>query len=564
MTDAGTSGKASDESGERALAAAVSLTDERDTLLPEVPRPPTPRGVGHAGVIAFLGAVQALTLAASFARWKVVALLLGPSGMGIASVIDQVAQLAVQFGSLSLPTTALRYLSIARAEHPASFGGLHRTLVRLTLAGTALVAAITLAAYLVRPSLLGSGLAVFPAALVFALIAVPHTGAANLLRNTLSTLERYRTAAVIGFCSSLALALATFVGIRLGGVTGLYVGTWIAALGTHLLLHFLLSRQPLVRGRGGPAGLRTLIAEHPEVVRFSAMLYTVGFTTPLSYGIARFAVLERMGAREVGFLAAAFTLASGVRGVLSQSTSQLLLPLVSRPGSVELRAAETASYVRSLSLLVLAVVLPVMLFPHELLLILFSRQFMAVVAFLFLFVLAEVVLAMGDAYRVLLTGVGDMRGYFVTTLSATLVLMVGAPLAVPRFGIVGVGAAHLTGATVALMASFYRLRRKHHVDLGKRALAALAFCLASLVAGGLLGRAFSLPGAVDWMLKIGFYVMACTASLGLLSPAERAAIRPRLRRLLESLRRKTGPARRRSTADIPDRQNDHPASSDPT
>ena len=550
-----------EESRERALAAAT-LADERDALLADVPDPPPPRGLGHAGIIAFLGAIQALTLAAGFARWKVVALLLGPSGMGLVSVIDQVAQVVLQLGSLSLPTAALRYLSIARAERPATFGGLHRTLVRLILAVSALVASMALAAYLVRPSLLGRGLAGLTIALIFALAAVPHTAAANLLRNTLSTLERYRSAAVFGFWSGVALALATFVGIRVGGVSGLYVGSWVAAVGTHVLLHLYLSRQPLVRGAGGPGGLRTLMAEHPDVLRFSMTIYMVSFTTPLSYGIARFAVLENMGAKQVGYLAAAFTLAGGVRGVLSQATAQLLLPLVSRPGPVEARAAMTASYVRTLSLLILAIVLPVVLFPHELLLVLFSRQFVAAVTFLFLFVLAEVVLAMGDAYRVLLTGVGDMRGYLVTTLSATLVLMAAAPLAVPRFGIAGVGAAHLTAASVALMSSFYRLRTRHQVDLGRRALAALAFCLAALVAGGLLGRAFASPGAAVWALKIGFYVLTGAASLALLSAAERAAIRPRLRRVLESLPRRSRPQPAGVSGDAPDRPLDPPASGD--
>ena len=53
--------------------------------------------------IVALGGIQALTMLAGLARTKVLAVLLGPAGVGIASVIDQVESLVAQLGSLSIP-----------------------------------------------------------------------------------------------------------------------------------------------------------------------------------------------------------------------------------------------------------------------------------------------------------------------------------------------------------------------------------------------------------------------------------------------------------------------------
>ena len=497
---------------------------------------PLPRRHGHVGIIAFLGAMQALTLTAGFARWKVVALLLGPSGMGVASIIDQVAQVVVQVGSLSLPLVALRFLSIARAERPAGFGSLYGTLMRLMLAGTVVMSSITLVAYLVRPALFGRGLAAFPVAVLLGVAAVPHTGAANLLRNALSTLERYRSAAIVAFWSSVALAAATFVGIRVGGLDGLYAGSWVVAAGTHLVLYALIRRQPLVRNRSSDGTLRSIAAQHPEVLRFLIPVYVVGFTIPLSYSVVRLTVLHDMGAEQVGYLAAAFTIATSVRSVLNQGTAQFLTPIVSRPGPVDARASAAAEYVRSLSLFALAVVLPLVLFPHEIVFGLFSRKFAPAISFLFLFVLAEVVLLLGDAYRVLLIGLGDTTGFLMTTLSATVLLTAGVVLTVPRFGVLGAGAAHLTGGIFALLASFVRLRGRHQVTFARRTLIAPAFCATALAIGGLLGRALADPGAMGWALKSAYYVAACGASLSLLSSDERGRMRSALRHRVTSLR----------------------------
>src|SRR5215211_8549786 len=64
--------------------------------------------------IVALGSIQALTMLAGLARTKVLAVLLGPAGVGVASVIDQVVSLVAQLGSLSIPFVGLKFLARAR------------------------------------------------------------------------------------------------------------------------------------------------------------------------------------------------------------------------------------------------------------------------------------------------------------------------------------------------------------------------------------------------------------------------------------------------------------------
>src|SRR4030095_15362040 len=64
--------------------------------------------------IVALGGIQALTMLAGLARTKVLAVLLGPAGVGVASVVDQVVSLVAQLGSLSIPFVGLKFLARAR------------------------------------------------------------------------------------------------------------------------------------------------------------------------------------------------------------------------------------------------------------------------------------------------------------------------------------------------------------------------------------------------------------------------------------------------------------------
>jgi O-antigen/teichoic acid export membrane protein len=53
--------------------------------------------------ILAIGGIQGIAIAIQFARTKVVAVLLGPEGVGVVSTIDQIVQFAAFAVALSLP-----------------------------------------------------------------------------------------------------------------------------------------------------------------------------------------------------------------------------------------------------------------------------------------------------------------------------------------------------------------------------------------------------------------------------------------------------------------------------
>src|SRR6266851_835345 len=171
-------------------------------------------------IIAGIGALQVAVTLINMLRSKVVAVLLGPEGVGVIGLLDQLVQLVLYVSTLSLPFAAVRFLSRAHSEgHEAfsqSFGSFLRALLILTTIGALVGGGIAL----IRPDILGQQLADYRTFLLPALVGVPAMALHGLFSNVLAAARRTRAAALMAMVIALTLSGATVIGILLDGVRG--------------------------------------------------------------------------------------------------------------------------------------------------------------------------------------------------------------------------------------------------------------------------------------------------------------------------------------------------------
>ena len=72
-------------------------------------------------VLISIGAIQLLIMFVALVRAKVLSVLLGPSGFGVVSTIDQATLTAMQLAHLSLPFTALKFMSRRHSDGHDAF-----------------------------------------------------------------------------------------------------------------------------------------------------------------------------------------------------------------------------------------------------------------------------------------------------------------------------------------------------------------------------------------------------------------------------------------------------------
>jgi PST family polysaccharide transporter len=470
--------------------------------------------------IVALGGIQALTMAAGLARTKVLALLLGVGGVGVASVIDQVVSLVAQLGSLSIPFVALKFLSRARDGSREDTRRIYDALVVLLVLASVISASVGAVIAFARPATFGEGLTPYRAVLLAALVGVPPFALAPLLRNAMAALEKHRESALAAFFGAVLTVLGAVIGVRAGGLAGLYVANAAVLVLTIVAMQWYLGTKLGLRlsadVRAGVAG--HALRAQPGLFGFASAMYVLALTSPFAYLLARTLLLSSHGEIEAGLVAGAYGIAVSVRLVLNQANGLYLTPLVNRSTPKADRIAAVAEYLRILIVLVAMSTLVIVLFPAQWLALLYSTKFLDAVPLVTVFVLAEAVLLLAGVYQALLIGFDDISGFLVATVGGHLVTIALARLLVESQGGVGVGAAFLAGNTVILIGTAVRLLQKHQARQVFAPLPPLMAAVGATAAAGVwVGR--ETPPNV--LIRVGVLAVGCSLALLFLRADER-------------------------------------------
>ena len=470
--------------------------------------------------IVALGGIQALTMLAGLARTKVLAVLLGPAGVGVASVIDQVVSLVAQLGSLSIPFVGLKFLSRARDAGIEETRRMYFALVLLLVLASCVAGGVAVGVAAAQPTIFGDGLAPYRNVLLVALSGVPPFALAPLLRNAMAALERHRESAVAAFLGALLTVAGAVAGVKAGGLVGLYVANAVVLVITIIGMQWYLGGTLGLRlsTNARPGAAAAALRSQPGLTTFAASMYVLALTSPLAYLYARSLLLSTHGAIEAGLVAAAYGIGVSIRLVLNQANGLYLTPLVNRGSPKPERIAAVAEYLRILVVLVVLSTLVFVLFPKQWLDVLYSSEFAAAVPIVAIFVMAEAVLLVAGVYQALLIGFDDIGGFLASTVAGQLLTIALAHwLVVPLAGL-GVGIAFLAGNGVILIATATRLLRRHGAARAFAPLAPLLIALAATAAAGWWVVRSTGAGVVS--RAVG-YVVACGLALLFLRPEER-------------------------------------------
>jgi antigen flippase len=466
--------------------------------------------------------LQALSILANVARAKVIAVLVGPEGVGVVGIVDQMVLVVMNLSALSLPLSALAFLSRSYSQGPAAFKRTYLTflavLSALTLAGTA--GAVGLVA--VRSSLLGESLLRYQPLLILGLLSVPALAVTTFGASVLAAAQRARQSAVVAAISATALFLAAVVGVPGGGLEGLYwvslvVGALVAgAIFGHL--HREL-RLPVFERK---VGLVAELRRHPDLVFYCVSYFLVSFTYPLAWLIARHSVLEHFGAAEAGRLQAVIALMVGFGTVLRSVNSQLLLPLVSGRGDTDQKFRDTVGVQRRLTVALALLAMPLVLLPRWILTLLYSAAFTAASPHLYLFIVAEMILILGGTYQALVLGMEDMRAWALPYLLG-YACVGGMAWGLGRnHGIFGVGLAAITGSLLIFGLALWRLRSRHGFRHPRGLLGLMTVVLAAIFAAGIVCARYDDGSVAALLVKVVVLLIFAPSLIRCLDKEDRA------------------------------------------
>jgi len=406
-----------------------------------------------------------------FVRTKAIALLLGPAGVGIISVIDQFVQLALQLSSFAIPFVAVKYLSKAHSEGETEFQETYASLLSLLLRLGTCGAAISAVLILVFPSLIGQQLEAHIGLVLLGLAGIPAAVLHGYFRNVPAAALKPKTAAV---CDVLVAGLMT-TGILLGvlsfEIQGYFVGALAGAFTISIAYYLYLRSSMGLRLKNRYISFRQLLHKHPSMFEFSLISYVLAFTLPLTWLIVRATVFGSLGAESAGILQAAIGISLAVNMLLNPVNGLLLTPHMNRVSSDDTKYGQAERFQRKLLLAIALVALPPCVFPDIAVLVLYSDQFLEAANYVCWFVLAQVLMQITGIYTALMIGLNRLRAYGLIVVLGTFSNALIAVMLIPILGLEGAGIAAFASASILSVGTLLYLHIRSAFRLSKSILA---------------------------------------------------------------------------------------------
>jgi len=476
-------------------------------------------------VLVSIGAIQLLIMFVALVRAKVLSVLLGPAGFGVVSTIDQATQTAMQLAHLSLPFTALKFMSHRHSDGHEPFERTYASFFRVLLA-VAVAAVLVLQGLLLwHPAVFGAELVAYRRYFALAFVGIPSLMLNVLLINTLAAAQRGAAGAVTNLVIGMVAAVSAIVGVELGGFGGLYLTSVIASMLTTAGIVWYLRRSLHVHVTAPGVRLRDELRESPEIVSFSLYVYIAVGAYLVAVLITRFYVFAALGPAGAGWLQALLSIALTVGAVMTPMSGLYLAPMLNRQMPVAAKLGVANDFAAKIAPLFLLGGVAVSLFPGLALTLLFSPKFAGAASVLFVFVVWQCLHHLVNVYLQLLIGLDDVRFYALLNCVA----YAGAALAfrplIAAYGLGGAAAALSVASVVNAIGTALRLALRFHSRIETRVLVRGGASVAAIIGAGALSRWSAELSPSGFALRVAYLAAASLVLWMTTSEAERAWLR---------------------------------------
>ncbi|MGH9946529.1 MAG: oligosaccharide flippase family protein [Pyrinomonadaceae bacterium] len=435
-------------------------------------------------VILTIGSIQVVAIAIQFVRTKVVAVMLGPEGVGVVSTIDQIVQFAAFATALSIPMASVKFLSKAHSEghdgFKRTYTGFLNLLLLLSVAGTILAVGLVF----LRPQTLGAEVQKYQLYVLIALFSLPTLVLAGFFSNVFAAARNYRASAALAVISNAAATIAIIIGIGAAGLVGLFFGGSLANILLTIGILIYFSRKMDLPFFTGDLRVLTELRRTPNIASFTALLYIGSVSYSLSLLVARYAILSNFGEAAAGLLQGALVLSVAIGMVLNPANGLYLTPIMNRSIEKLEKISHAIEFQRKMIFILSLVSLPVVMFPQLMLTVLFSTKFASVGHLVYAFIIGQFVVQLAGVHQALLIGTEDFKAQTLIVTTGQIGFALLAWFLAPVYGIYGVAIGSVISSLVIFSATFFRLKLKHGYSVPKNLAGLFAYTLTILILTG--------------------------------------------------------------------------------
>lgn len=391
---------------------------------------------------SIIGGAQVINIAVGLVKMKVVAVLLGPAGVGLVGLYLNLVQTAATVAALGFGNVGTRQIATAQAEGGEAAVGRTR---RALFWGTMVLALIGAAVFWALSGWIARVILDDPARahdVAWLSLAVALTVAAGSQGALLAGLRRVGDLARINVLSGLVGVALGVAALWLWGMDGLLALVLVAPVATFLLGHHYVAR--LGPPAGPPARLPELAREWVVMVRLGSAFMVSGLVTVLGFLLARTLVQRELGADALGQFQAAWAIGMTYLGFVLGAMGTDYYPRLTAAMGDRAAAVRLVNEQTEVALLLCAPVLVAMLgcAPYVIRL-LYSAEFGPAVEILRWQLLGDLLKVMSWPLGFVLLAAGAGKTFVLTESLGIGVFVLGVWVGLPLLGVTATGVAFL-------------------------------------------------------------------------------------------------------------------------
>lgn len=458
-------------------------------------------------IILTIGTIQTLAVFVLFIKSKIVAVYLGPAGVGVVGTIDQFVQFASFISVFGFPAASIKFLSKAHSEGKdafrRSYAGFFKLLFSLSSAGAILIIAIIL----LKPDILGAELEKYKLFLLLGLLTLPTFTLTGLFGNVFAASQKFRASSLLILITNLVSMTAAVVGVIYANMFGLYVGNILAGILMTITVMIYFRQKLELPFCDRQTNVLTEFKSNPAISSTAFLLYFSAVTASLSYLTARYSVVTNFGEIEAGLLHGAMVLSFAFGTALYPAINIYLNPLVNRNEEREIKIKQAVQFLRKMALILSIAALPILMFPKLMLTILFTKDFAAAGQFVYLFVMSQFIVQLAGVFQSLLVGLDDVKSYTLITSGGQIISICMCLLLVPHFGIEGAAFGFLIGNSLNFICCLIRLIVKYNFSFSRQVGFLIGYTSVMLFIIGLANNQFAELNGIVISVKILFLLL---------------------------------------------------------
>ncbi len=467
---------------------------------------------------SLLGGVQIFNIVINIARSKLIAVLLGPAGMGIAGLLNSTLGLIQGLTNFGLGTSAVKNVAEAKATGNKTRIAIVITTLRRLVWLTGILG--TLCTIILSPLLSELAFNNTEYTLAFVWISVTLllkqiTAGQLVLLQGLRKLKFLANANLLGSLSGLVISIPLYY---FWGLKAIPIAIIITAISALVIAYFFSRKTKIHKVR--VSKVRT-IAEGKNMLTMGFMLSLSSLITSGVAYIIRIFISNRGGISEVGLYNAGFAIINTYAGLVFTAMATDYYPRLSETANNNILSKQKINQQAEIAILILGPVITIFLvFIKWIVIILYSDKFIAVDGMIHWAALGMLFKAVSWSVSFIFLAKGASRFFFTNELLANSYTLILNLLGYYYYGLTGLGISFLIGYLLYLIQVFLFTRKKYNfkfgVSLKKIFLIQLLLCLVCFITVKTLDSFLSyLIGGFFILISLGHSTIELNRKLGL-------------------------------------------------